>query len=260
MGRATRKATVKENSNMDSPSVVDANTFVLVHGASHGGWCYERVATILRSQGHRVFTPTLAGLAERSEEISPRINLTTHVNDILSLFEREQLKNVFLCGHSYGGMVISGVADKIPDRIRNLVFIDAVAPESGKCMNDYAFPGWKLIPVLLAVWLLGRGYKLTPPPPAWYFKVNKADQDMVNRLLTAHPFASLQEKIKIGDNPDSVAGHTYIYATKFGFPPITAQYERAKARRGWKVFEINASHDIMIDAPKELAEILSSLD
>jgi hypothetical protein len=127
-------------------------------------------------------------------------------------------------------------------------------------MNDYVFPGWKLIPVLLAVRLLGRGYKLTPPPPAWYFKVNRADQAMVNRHLTAHPFASLQEKIKIGGNSDRVAGHTYIYATKFGFAPITEQYERAKARGGWKVFEVESGHDIMIDAPKELADILSSLD
>jgi pimeloyl-ACP methyl ester carboxylesterase len=245
---------------MEQVATATARTFVLVHGASHGGWCYERVATILRSQGHRVFTPTLAGLAERVGEISPRINLTTHVNEILSLFEHEHLENVFLCGHSYGGMVITGVADKIPDRIRNLVFIDAVVPESGKCMNDYVFPGWKRIPILLAVWLLGRGYKLTPPPPAWYFKVNKADQAMVNRRLTAHPFASLQEKIRIGDNPDSVAGHTYIYGTKWGFPPITEQYEGAKARGGWKVFEVESGHDIMIDAPKRLAEILSSLD
>jgi pimeloyl-ACP methyl ester carboxylesterase len=245
---------------MIAPGAGLAKTFVLVHGASHGGWCYERVATVLRSQGHQVFTPTLAGLADRSKEMSPRINLTTHVNDILTLFQQEHLENVILCGHSYGGMVVSGVADKISDRIRNLVFIDAVAPESGKCMNDYVFPGWKLIPVKLAVQLLGRGYKLTPPPPAWYFKVNKTDQAMVNRLLTAHPFASLQEKIEIGDKVDSIAGHTYIYATKFGFAPITEQYERAKAREGWKVFEIEAGHDIMLDAPRGLADILSSLD
>lgn len=116
-----------------------AKTFVLVHGAGHGCWCYERVATILRAQGHRVFTPTLAGVGERSKEISPEINLATHVDDILSLFEREHLENVFLCGHSYGGMVITGVADRIPDRIRNLVFIDSVIPENGKCMNDYVF-------------------------------------------------------------------------------------------------------------------------
>jgi pimeloyl-ACP methyl ester carboxylesterase len=237
-----------------------AKTFVLVHGASHGGWCYERVAKILRTQGHRVFTPTLTGCAERLEEMSPATNLTMHVNDILGLFEREHLDNVFLCGHSYGGMVITGVANIIPDRIRNLVFIDAVVPENGKCMNDYVFPGWQRPLISLAVRLFGSGYKLTPPPPAWYFKVNKADQVMVNRRLTGHPFPSLEEKIEIGAGPDSVAGHTYIYASKFGFRPLTEQYERAKARKGWKVFEVKAGHDIMIDAPKELASILSSLD
>jgi len=237
-----------------------AKTFVLVHGAGHGAWCYERVATILRAQGHRVFTPTLAGVGERIAEISPAIDLTTHIDDILDLFEREQLEDVFLCGHSYGGMVITGAADKIPARIRNLVFIDSVVPDNGKCMNDYVFPGWKLWPVLLSVKLLGGGYKLTPPPPAWYFKVNKADQPMVNRHLTAHPFVSLQQKIRIGSNPDRIAGHTYIYATKFGFAPLTEQYEKAKVRMGWKVFEIPSGHDIMIDAPRELAGILSSLN
>ena len=245
---------------MQESGAAAAKTFVLVHGASHGGWCYERVATILRAQGHRVFRPSLAGLAERSEEISPGINLTTHVGDILSLFDEERLENVFLCGHSYGGMVIGGVADKIADRIRNLIFLDAVVPENGTCMNDYVFPGWKLIPVQLAVKFLGEGYKLTPPPPAWYFKSNKADQAMVNRLLTAHPFASLQERIKLEGHAGSIAGHTYIFASKFGFAPLTAQYERAKARSGWKVFEVDAGHDIMIDAPKDLADILTSLE
>jgi pimeloyl-ACP methyl ester carboxylesterase len=238
----------------------EPKTFVLVHGASHGGWCYERVATTLRSQGHRVFTPTLAGLAERSSEISPRTNLTTHVGDILGVFEQERLEDVFLCGHSYGGMVITGVAERIADRIRNLVYIDAVVPENGTCMNDYVFPGWQRPAVRLAVRLLGRGYILGPPPPAWYFKVNKADQAMVSRRLTAHPFASLEEKIEIGGNADGVAGHTYVYGTRFGFRPITEQYDRARARPGWKVFEVEAGHDIMIDAPKELADILSSLD
>jgi pimeloyl-ACP methyl ester carboxylesterase len=243
--------------------MTDANpgpkTFVLIHGASHGGWCYDRVAKLLRAQGHRVFTPTLAGLAERAGEMSPLINLTTHINDIIARFEREGLDNVFLCGHSYGGMVIGGVADKIPDRIRNLVFIDAVVPKNGKCMNDYVFPGWRLLPVLIAVWLLGHGYKLTPPPPAWYFKVNKADQAMVNRRLTAHPFASLREKISIGNNADRITNHTFIFATNWGFAPIIKQYERAKARADWKIFEVKSGHDIMIDAPAELAEILLGL-
>ncbi|MBX3430266.1 MAG: alpha/beta hydrolase [Hyphomonadaceae bacterium] len=237
-----------------------AKTFVLVHGASHGGWCYERVAAILRSQGHRVLTPTLEGCGERVKEMSPRTNLTTHINDILSLIGSEQLENLYLCGHSYGGMVITGVADKIPERIRNLVFIDSVVPETGKCMNDYVFPRWQRPMLRLAVRILGGGYKLTPPPPAWYFKVNKADQAMVTRRLTAHPFPSLEEKIVLAGNADRIVGHTYIYATKFDFRPLTEQYQNAKARKGWKTYEVAAGHDIMIDAPKELARILSSLD
>jgi len=235
-----------------------AKTFVLIHGASHGGWCYDRVAAILRSQGHRVFTPTLAGLAERASMDARRINLTTHVDEIVALFAREDLRDVVLCGHSYGGMVIGGVADQIPDRITNLVFLDAVVPEDGKCMNDFIFPGWRLLPILLFVWLFGRGYRLTPPPRASFFKVNKADQAMVNRRLTAHPFGTLREKIHIGNNADRIPIHTYIYATKWGNPQIAEQHSLAKARRGWKVYELDCGHDVMIDAPGELAGILTS--
>lgn len=237
-----------------------AKTYVLVHGASHGGWCYDRVAELLRAQGHRVFTPTLPGLAERFEENRRgRIDLTAHIDDILGLFGREDIDDAILCGHSYGGMVVSGVADRIPDRIRNLVFIDAVVPESGKCMADYVFPGWRLLPIMAAVWILGRGSMLVAPK-AKFFNVNEADREMVDRHLTPHPMASLREKISIGGNVDRIANHTYIYATNWGFAAIVEQFQRAKARKGWKVFEVESGHDIMIDAPEALAEILSSLD
>ncbi len=185
-----------------------------------------------------------------------RINLTTHIQEIVELFERADLRDVVLCGHSYGGMVIAGVADRIPDRIDHLIFLDAVVPEDGKCMNDYVFPGWRLLPVLAAVWLFGRGYKLTPPPPASFFKVNKADQAMVTRRLTAHPFRTLTEKIRIGDNANRIAKHSYVYAANWGNPQITLQYELAKQRKGWNVSKIACGHDIMIDAPHELATIL----
>lgn len=243
---------------MNSPSR-SPRTFVLIHGSNHGGWCYDRLAAILRSQGHRVFAPTLAGLAERASMDARRINLTTHIDEVVELFEREDLVDVVLCGHSYGGMVIAGVADRVARRIGNLVFLDAVVPESGKCMNDYVFPGWRLVPILLSVWLFGRGYKLTPPPPAWFFSVNKADRAMVNRQLTAQPFKTLTEKIRIGNNADKIPNHTYVYATQWGNRQIAAQYERAKRRAGWKVFEIASGHDMMIDAPGELARILISV-
>lgn len=236
-----------------------ARTFVLVHGASHGGWCYDRVADRLRAFGHRVFTPTLAGLAERSNEDARQINLTTHVNDILGLFSREDLHDVVLCGHSYGGMVISGVADQIPDRISNLVFLDAVVPDNGACMADYIFPGWRGVMLKIMVALLGGGSRVIAPP-ASFFKVNKADRKMVDRLMTSHPYPSLRERISIGDQADRIPGHTYIYATEWGFPAITEQFERARKRPGWRVFEVASGHDIMIDAPGELSEILNSLN
>jgi len=241
-----------------TPLPLPAKTFVLVHGASHGGWCYDRVAAILRSQGHTVYAPTLAGLGERASMDPRRINLTTHVEEIVALFQSEDLSDVVLCGHSYGGMVIAGVADRLADRIRNLVFLDAVVPEDGKCMNDYVFPGWRRLPILASVWLFGGGHKLTPPPPAWFFKVNKADRAMVNRRLTSHPYATLTEKMRIGNSADQIPNHTYIHASKWGNPQIDAQYALARKRAGWKVFEVACGHDIMIDAPNELAEILVS--
>jgi pimeloyl-ACP methyl ester carboxylesterase len=206
--------------------------------------------------GHKVFTPTLAGLAERASMDARQINLTTHIDEIVALFEGENLSDIVLCGHSYGGMVVGGVADRIPGRISNLVFLDAVVPENGKCMNDYIFPSWRLLPILTSVWLFGRGYKLTPPPPAWFFKVNKADRAMVNRRLTAHPYRTLTEAIKIGSNADRIPHHTYIYASSWGNAQITKQYELAKKRVGWRVFEVESGHDVMLDAPDELAKIL----
>ena len=112
-------------------------TFVLVHGAWHGGWCYKRVARLLRQAGHEVYTPTLTGLGERAHLINRAIDLDTHVQDILGVIRCEELSDVVLCGHSYGGMVITGVAEQIAAKIRSLVYLDAFVPENGKCLFDY---------------------------------------------------------------------------------------------------------------------------
>ena len=101
-------------------------TFVLVHGAWHGSWCWKRVRKAIRAQGHDVFTPTLTGVGERSHLLSPHVNLDTHLDDIVNLIRWEELSDVVLCGHSYGGCVISGVADRVPDRIGALVYLDAL--------------------------------------------------------------------------------------------------------------------------------------
>jgi pimeloyl-ACP methyl ester carboxylesterase len=245
---------------MESPDSKVGRTFVLIHGVNHGGWCYDRVAKLLRSQGHRVLTPTLSGMADRLEESTHRpINLTTHINETLDLFESEALSDVVLCGHSYGGMVIGGVADKIPDKIAHLVYLDAVIPEDGKSMCDYVFTDDMMLQAIHAVGALGGGI-MCPAPPAEYFNVNEADREMADRLFTPQPMASILEKIQIGCNADQIKNHTYIYGTNWGLPGIDAQYERAKTLPSWKVFEVESGHDVMLDAPVQLAEILNSLD
>src|SRR5687767_9503382 len=111
-------------------------TFVLIHGAWHGGWCWRRVADLLTAKGHRVFAPTLTGLGERSHLMQPGINVSTHASDVVNVIKWERLANVVLCGHSYGGMVVSLVAEQVLDRIGSIVFLDAFVPENGDSMAD----------------------------------------------------------------------------------------------------------------------------
>ena len=112
-------------------------TFVLVHGAWHGSWCWKRVRKALQAQGHDVFTPTLTGVGERSHLLSPQVNLETHILDVENLLRWEDLSDVILCGHSYGGCVVGGVADRVPERIRSLVYLDAFVLESGESLTHH---------------------------------------------------------------------------------------------------------------------------
>jgi pimeloyl-ACP methyl ester carboxylesterase len=113
-----------------------AQTFLLVHGAWHGGWCWRRVADLLQAKGHKVFAPTMTGLGERSHLMRAGIDLSTHVTDIVNVMKWEGLSGVVLCGHSYGGMVVSGVAEQMADKIASIVFLDAFVPENGDAMAD----------------------------------------------------------------------------------------------------------------------------
>ena len=141
--------------------------FVLVHGAFQGGWIYARVARLLREAGHEVHTPTLTGLGERSHLAHHAINLDTHIQDIVSVFKHEDIADAILCGHSYGGMVIGGVADLVPERIGNLVFLDAVIPENGKSIADYVFPSEVLLQVVELAGMFGGGIMAVPPPDSY---------------------------------------------------------------------------------------------
>ena len=227
--------------------------FVLVHGAFHGAWCYARVADILRSAGHRVYTPTLAGLGDRAHLASGAINCTMHIQEVLNLIDQENLSEVILAGHSYGGMVVGGVADAIPEKIASLVYIDAAIPENGKSLFDLI--GSTDVPRLLSDAARDNGGVLVPPLPAATLNVNSADRAMVDRLCTPQPLATFCERLKLTGAHLRIPKKIYILATQWDGPnqPV---FVRIKDDRDWSTVEMPCGHDVMLDAPDLLAEIL----
>ncbi|HXY50372.1 MAG TPA: alpha/beta hydrolase [Terriglobales bacterium] len=230
------------------------STFVLVHGAWGGSWCWKRVREGLQAQGHRVFTPTLTGIGERSHLLSPDINLDTHIADVVNLIRWEELSHVVLCGHSYGGCVVSGVADRIPERIDALIYLDAFVPESGQSLHD-TLPREMRDAQVQAARAVGDGWKV-PPIPAVVFNVNVGDRDWVDRQRTLHPLATLQQPLRLTGGIARVKSITYILATGWSPSPFPPFFERAKAK-GWKTLTIECGHDVMLDRPEELTRELA---
>jgi pimeloyl-ACP methyl ester carboxylesterase len=224
-------------------------TFVLVHGAWHGGWCWKRVRQALQAQGHNVFTPTLTGVADRSHLLSPDVNLDTHINDVVNLIRWEELSAVVLCGHSYGGCVISGVADRIPDQIGALVYLDAFVLEDGESLYQM-LPEDARNAQQDGTLGTGEGWKV-PPIPAEAFQVNAQDAGWVNRQCTVQPIGTFQQALKLTGGSGQIANVAYILATGWDGTPFPPFCERAKAK-GWKTLTMDCGHDVMLDRPAEL--------
>jgi pimeloyl-ACP methyl ester carboxylesterase len=231
-------------------------TFVLVHGAWHGGWCYARVAALLRARGHAVFTPTLTGQGERAHLISGSVNLSTHIEDVLGVFRCERLNDVVLAGHSYGGMVITAVADRIAPRIRALAYLDAFVPEDGQSLFDINIPA-------VVQMYLGRagtiGGLAIPPPGAAFFNVNEADRAMVDELATPHPLGCFTEKVNLTGAHRAIAKRIYVHGTDLKREsPFKPFYDRFAADPAWSAHALPCGHDVMLDMPEKTAELLES--
>jgi pimeloyl-ACP methyl ester carboxylesterase len=229
------------------------STYVLVHGAWHGSWCWKRVRKALQAQGHEVFTPTLTGVGERSHLLSPQVNLETHIHDVVNLMRWEELSNVVLCGHSYGGAVISGVVDRVPDRIGALVYLDAFVLEDGRSLHD-DLPSDQRKAQLEGVRLHGEGWKV-PPIPAAVFNVNAKDAAWMDHQCTMQPLATFEQPLRLSGGIDAVKNVTFVLATGYNGSPFMPSYERAKAK-GWKTLSVACGHDVMLDMPEELTTIL----
>jgi pimeloyl-ACP methyl ester carboxylesterase len=226
-------------------------SFVLVPGGFHGGWCYERVAKLLRAEGHDVHAPTLSGVGARSNLSGDAINLTTHIQDVVETIVNADLMDVTLCGHSYAGMVITGVAGQIPERIRTLFYLDATVPEDGQSLLDARGPQAALA-LLEAASETGI---MVPPPGARHFQVNADDVEWVDRLCTPHPIGCFIQRLRFTGREKEVTRRTYVLAERFDSPITRAAFAKAQ-EQGWKAVAIDCGHDVMIDDPQGLTTLL----
>lgn len=232
------------------------STFVLVPGAWHGSWCWKRVRTALQALGHEVFTPALTGVGERAHLLSREINLDTHIDDVVNLIRWEELTNVILCGHSYGGAVIAGTADRVPACIQALVYLDAFVLENGQSLHDTLPDAQRALQLELAR-DVGDGWKV-PPIPAEVFNVNPTDREWVDRQCTMQPLGTFQQPIRLNGRFSTPQNTTFILATGFLDSPFPPFYEQARTK-GWRTMTLSCGHDVMLDQPQELTDILAGI-
>ncbi|MGO9877584.1 MAG: alpha/beta fold hydrolase [Acidimicrobiia bacterium] len=234
-------------------------TYVLVPGGGHGSWCYQRVARLLRLTGHDVYTPTLTGLGDRSHLLSADVDLDLHIRDVLATLHYEDLRDVILVGHSYGGMVITGVGDRAADRIGRIVYLDAATPINGQSLVDVAGP------IIEAVRPMGQmvdGLELVllPGPDAGllYGVTDPADLAWMADRLTGHPWQCFEQPLRLTNEAALWAIPRYhIVCTS-----TVATRDRdliAKARAAGRLWEIDTGHDLMITEPEMVAEALAEV-
>jgi pimeloyl-ACP methyl ester carboxylesterase len=232
--------------------------YVLVHGGGHGGWCYQRVARILRASGHEVYTPTLTGLGERSHLLSPKVDLNLHITDVVNALHYEDLTDVVLAGHSYGGMVITGVADCAASRIGRLVYLAATPRQNGQCVYDKDINAPMLDEARHASRVV-EGVELFLFPgtdPLGYFGVTDPDDiKWMSERLTPHPWKCFEDKLELhNENALWAIPQYHIVCT-----PTLARRDPQwveSARAAGRLWEIDTGHDLMISEPDAVANAL----
>jgi pimeloyl-ACP methyl ester carboxylesterase len=230
----------------------ERKTFVLVHGASAGGWCWRRVADLLEAEGHKVFTPTLTGLGNRSHLMSGQITLDTHITDVANVLRWERLENVLLCGHSYGGWIISGVAERAEGKISSIVYLDAFMPEDGQRVLDTNSDRARAeIAEAVRTAAVSR-----PPPDATVWAVNEKDRAWFNEMATPQPVGVAFQPLRLTGARERVPKKTYVRALGYASANFDRFYAAKKSDPSWRTYEVDCGHEVMIDAPERCAEIL----
>ncbi|MDX2144016.1 MAG: alpha/beta hydrolase [Rhodospirillaceae bacterium] len=258
MMELTRRATLATSAAVATVSIrpthaATGKTYVLVHGAWHGGWCWREVAAKLRQAGHAVFTPTLAGMGERAHLMSPAVNLSTHAADIVNVIEWEELTDVILVGHSYSCHVISLVADRLKPRLRHLVFLDGTPAREAQAFIPAAAAAERRKTAR-------EGYLLDPPPVTNLGIPDGHPQAAwVKRRMTAHTLNGVTEIVRFQNGGHAGVAKTFIRCTagRAGQPDPVADMIKADPEWAWRT--IDTGHDAMITAPDELSAMLLAI-
>ena len=233
-------------------------TFVLVHGGGHGGWCYGRIKPLLEAAGHDVYAPSLTGLGDRKHLLAANVGLDTHITDIANLIAYQDLTDVYLLGHSYGGMVISGVAGRVPDRIRHLIFLDAAHPKNGESLADVAPAMMAMAQSMLRV-VDGVEVVLSPEdetPIQYYGVADPTDLAWLRSKLTAHPWKCFSQKLVIDDEP-AMRRIPFTNINCSAGLRMSTDEARARMLEGSAAnYEIDTGHDLMVTEPDWTADTL----
>jgi len=238
--------------------VFSRKTFVLAHGSWHGGWCWRRIADQLREQGHRVFTPSYAGMGDRAHLLNKNITIDTFVQDIVEVLVTEELSDVVLVGHSFGGVPITGVADRLPEKIRSLVYLDSVVLESGRsAFSD--FPREVVAERIEAANKANGGLAVPVPnvlPPSWGFSEGTPDYDWVMRRLTPMPLGACTSALELQAPIGNGLPKTYVHCTTPEHHVLEGSRRLVRSLPGWNWIDFSGPHDCMITHPQEIAKLL----
>jgi pimeloyl-ACP methyl ester carboxylesterase len=234
----------------------DVATYVLVHGGGHGGWCYRKVIRLLSAEGHEVLAPTMTGLGERSHLLGADVDLDLHIRDIVAVLNFEDVRDAILVGHSYGGMVITGVADRAADRVGRLVYLDAANPGNGQSLLDVAGP---IIEATRPHGQVVDGVEvvLLPSPDAgMFYGVTDADDlEWMAERLTPHPWRCFEQRLALSN--EAALGripHYHIVCTST--LATRDPHLMAEARAAGRLWDIDTGHDLMITEPEAVTDAL----
>ncbi len=232
-------------------------TFVLIHGACHGGWCWDQTAAHLRASGHTVYTPTLLGLGNKADLLTAHTDIAVMGDAIVQLLRQEDLTEVCLIGHSFGGAIITYVADHVAQRLKRLIYLDTLWVEDGQSIYDTMDP--ELVAARREVVRQYGGGVAYPPPPPDAFGVTDPEQAAeLQRKLTPHPIASYENKLHLENPVMNGIGADYIMCTDPLYEPLFSARKRVR-EIGLTIHELAAPHDAMITHPTQTADLFMSL-